>query len=220
MSHFKLFVVGADVESLLDPYDENDRSEFVDQTDEVTEEWDLYQQAQKDEGKPSEYDSMASFAGDYFGYEEQDGKFGYYANPNAKWDWWEVGGRYSDYLINKCGVEGNSFQVKDIDFEAMQARNVVSAGESWEAAQKENEAFRNFIYGITPGMTKEQYIASRTNVSAFAFLMGDKWVERGEMGWFGIVTDEKESSDWETQMTAFIKALDPEETLTVVDCHI
>lgn len=220
MSHFKLFVVGEDIETLLEPYNENDRSEFVDQTDEVTKEWELYQQAQKDEGKPSEYDSVASFADDYYGYEEVDGKFGYYANPNAKWDWWEVGGRYSDYLINKRGAEGNSFQVKDIDFDAMAKRNAESAAESWESAQKENEALRNFMYGITPGMTKEQYIASRTSVSAFAFLMGDKWVEKGEMGWFGIVTDEKEATDWSAQMTDFIKALDPEETLTVVDCHI
>jgi hypothetical protein len=221
MSHFKLFVVGDDVEALLEPFDENDRSQFIDQTDSIVSEWEQYKKDQLDDGEPIKYDTLESYAEEYCGYELVEGRYGYYSNPNAKWDWWEVGGRYSDYLLSKRGVECDTLKVKDVDFEAMATRNAANAAKWWKEAQNEQqEIVRSFMYGITKGMTEEEYIASHTNVSAFAFLMGDQWVERGEMGWFGVVTDEKESTDWETQMTNFIKNLDPEQTLTVVDCHI
>lgn len=42
------------------------------------------------------YASMAECAKDYFGVEsERDGKFFRRTNPNKKWDWWQVGGRWS-----------------------------------------------------------------------------------------------------------------------------
>lgn len=38
-------------------------------------------------------------------------------NPNAKWDWWVVGGRCNNRLITKDGKQCNSCKVKDIDFD-------------------------------------------------------------------------------------------------------
>ncbi len=220
MSHFKLFVVGDDVEALLEKFDENLDIEFFDCTEECAEEWEKYQKDKK-RMKEHTYGSMLEFAEDYFGYKIEDGKPGYWRNPLAKWDWWQIGGRYDSYLVNKDGVHGDSFKVKDIDFAAMERRNAENAAGWWdEAHQEKNNAMKEFLYGIKPGMTKEQYIAQRTGVSAYAFLMGENWVQRGEMGWFGISTDEKDPEDWDSEMTAFIKGLDPEQTLTVVDCHI
>lgn len=78
-----------------------------------------------------------------YGYVEtpnQPGKVSYFHNPNAKWDWFQIGGRYSGKLISKAGERGtvsllmNDFnykskecdisQFKDIDFEAMRKSNV------------------------------------------------------------------------------------------------
>jgi hypothetical protein len=53
------------------------------------------------------YGDIEKFAKDYHGYtKEVDGRYGYYANPCAKWDWYEVGGRWSGYFKLKEGAEG------------------------------------------------------------------------------------------------------------------
>ena len=44
---------------------------------------------------------------EYFGYSfhEQEGAYGYYSNPNAKWDWYQIGGRWPfRFLVKSEGV--------------------------------------------------------------------------------------------------------------------
>lgn len=53
------------------------------------------------------------------GYSKKDGKFGYLTNPNKKWDWWFVGGRFSNRLILKSGGKADCAKKSDIDFDAM-----------------------------------------------------------------------------------------------------
>ncbi len=54
----------------------------------------------------------------------------------------------------------------------------------------------------------------------FAVLDQGVWRERGSMGWWGCVSNEKTPEDWNTQLTAWLQGLDPETQLTLVDCHI
>lgn len=44
------------------------------------------------------------------------------SNPNAKWDWWVIGGRWNNLLKLKDGGFTNSARVKDIDFTPQQER--------------------------------------------------------------------------------------------------
>ena len=67
------------------------------------------------------YADLDEFAESYFGYERnEDGKIGTITNPNAKWDYWRVGGRWSNMLLSKDGEEGDSFRKKDIDLQALE----------------------------------------------------------------------------------------------------
>ena len=55
----------------------------------------------------------------------------------------------------------------------------------------------------------------------FAFITPDgEWHENGKMNWFGIVTDEKKESDWETEFMEFVQSLGSNVVATVVDCRI
>ena len=55
----------------------------------------------------------------------------------------------------------------------------------------------------------------------FAFVTPDgKWYEKGEMGWWAIVTNEKNKNDWESEFEEFLKSLDEDVFVTLVDCHI
>lgn len=52
------------------------------------------------------YPTLEAFVADYCGYEERDdekGRFGYWENPNKKWDWWAIGGRWSGHFPVKPG---------------------------------------------------------------------------------------------------------------------
>lgn len=54
----------------------------------------------------------------------------------------------------------------------------------------------------------------------FGALKDGQWVERGEMGWFGCVSGEKDQDSWNRDFNAMLDALPDDTWLTVVDCHI
>lgn len=105
------------------------------------------------------YKTIEEYAKDYHGYEAVDGKFGYYSNENAKWDWYELGGRWTGYfklkpeakgkvgnpgLMTEKALVGTADQAlkKDIDFDVMYAENLensIKAYDEFEKAYKENQ---------------------------------------------------------------------------------
>lgn len=86
------------------------------------------------------YATFDSFVADYHGIKRDDEKqrYGYWENPNKKWDWWTVGGRWRGFypvkpgtviVIGKAGVfdnpsDGGSdvVRVGDIDFDTVAIR--------------------------------------------------------------------------------------------------
>lgn len=54
----------------------------------------------------------------------------------------------------------------------------------------------------------------------FAILHNGEWHERGEMGWWATVSNEKSSEEWSAFVTKFYNELPDDTLLTVVDCHI
>lgn len=52
------------------------------------------------------YPTFEQFMDDYHGYrfDEEQGKFGYWENPNKKWDGYTIGGRWTGYFPVKNGA--------------------------------------------------------------------------------------------------------------------
>lgn len=62
---------------------------------------------------------------------------------------------------------------------------------------------------------------ARDNItSTFAILMDGQWYERGRMGWWGMVSDEKELDQWSREHAALLSNLPDDVYLAVVDVHI
>lgn len=80
------------------------------------------------------YGTFENFAKEYHGL-TGDEKYGYWSNPNAKWDWFQIGGRWAGHWPAKAGAETGSgerswanegeeisanrvdiIRIKDIDF--------------------------------------------------------------------------------------------------------
>lgn len=102
------------------------------------------------------YPTFEEFIEDYGGYKKDDitGKYGYWQNPNAKWDWYEIGGRWAGFFKLKPGETG--FQGKQynftqeypesnradvcfkaqLDLEGMRKESMDRAKARWELARK------------------------------------------------------------------------------------
>ena len=65
------------------------------------------------------YPTFEEFVSDYEGKESRDeekGRYGYWENPEARWDWYQVGGRWSGLLRTTEGQEVDVAQKKNLDF--------------------------------------------------------------------------------------------------------
>ena len=128
------------------------------------------------------YPTIDKLAKEYFGYRKVNGKYGYMSNPNAKWDWYSEGGRWSGYLTNKEGNKTDVELLTEVD---------------WDKTD-------------TP----------------FCFVNDNgEWIERGQMGWFAMVADEKPKEDWDAEFKAYVQSLLADEDakdieVYAIDYHI
>lgn len=206
-------------------------------------------------------------------------------NPDRKWDYWRVGGRYCRKFIPKPGRKGRteplSWEWKDQEREAPDGVDVIRKGDLdiqamryareqdrrdlvADVVAKTGLSFEEVCRGIeehsesckgwrdlpeprprgeefqawlaerselaskvdrgccsvpdTNGLTVQEWIASAPYLTSFAFIRKGKWEEKGSMGWFACVSNEKE--DWPDQFLSLIDNVPDDWYLTVVDCHI
>lgn len=234
-------------------------------------------------------------------------------NPNKKWDWWQVGGRWTGLLSPiydpnddpnntevcalcqgtgmrrdavghkaraenpdfKCnGCEGNKISVKwptqwkkfsgdqvkrgDLQLEALRTDAERKAAQRYDLIvqtldglvipdfeallETHSIEIARDLYWNDPAIkalkackdtasiwdyadyraSREDYLMSARLDAAvpFAVVNQGKWFERGEMGWWGTVSNEKDRDEWREHVHALLDSLEPDMWLTVVDCHI
>lgn len=71
-------------------------------------------------------------------------------------------------------------------------------------------------------ISKEEYIQNAKNqsISPFAVLKDGKWFEKGDMGWWGIVSNEKQQNSWHYEVATMLVSLPDDTLLSAYDCHI
>lgn len=169
-------------------------------------------------------------------------------NPQSKWDWYEIGGRWAGMLLGKDGCDlpapNFSWGWKEEDkLKVMAERRIDQAKKceiDWEAMRKEQEKripdlTKQYEDGIAGKgwykaeyfqqryPTLEDYIRENTQFSTYAVLdENGKWHEAGEMGWFGCAGGEPEDhvEFHKNFFEKFIAHLPEDTLLTIVDCHI
>jgi hypothetical protein len=172
-------------------------------------------------------------------------------NPKSKWDWYLVGGRWTGALPLKLGAYGvtgtpgvmtnpaeegwvDQARKGDIDWPKIHQtkKKYDEAIEYWEVVvegKKPPEGkSRDFFTMWKPKFYKERYGNKETfakccsNFTMWAIVKDGKWIEKGDMGWWGISSETNEEAlDWELNFyDTYIKPLPDDTLLTVVDCHI
>lgn len=155
----------------------------------------------------------------------------YWYNPDAKWDWYEVGGRWSGLLKTKSGEHVNEALIKDVDFSPSDDReyylhwwDVVINGADLDDGEDEDDfltIFNNQYY-VDRYIDADTYADEMVKFSTYAIVTPDgEWHAPGEVGWFGISLAEHEAErKWFENYDDFIKTANPYHMITIVDCHI
>lgn len=115
-------------------------------------------------------------------------------NPKSKWDWYVIGGRWD-------GVYKDNYQSSDNGF---------NFGNLHHTLENNSQTIKEY---------KERYKKDTDKYSMFAYI--DKkgnWLERGNMGWWGIVTNELDS--FNTIVENLLDIQDSEDYIINLDCHI
>lgn len=154
----------------------------------------------------------------YYGGGIDEGGLYWLNNPNAKWDWWVEGGRWNGWLVKKNGEKCNRCLVKELDFDGMKKAELEDRAKYYDKEIKKSEPF---FWGYKQIPTRDEYVYGvEISVSPYAVLHDGEWIEKGEMGWWGIDDPHYTEEDWEKKFQEFFKTLDPETEIAIVDCHI
>jgi len=127
MSHFPVGVItkGKPTENqivaLLAPFQENNMGdcpkEYLQFFDIEEQERNHYETGADRQGNKfkTTYATFEEYMKDWHGHDKRDaekGVYGYWANPNAKWDWYEIGGRWSGSLRVPADTESAKAKIR------------------------------------------------------------------------------------------------------------
>lgn len=237
MSHYTVAVFTKEnqsIEELLEPFYEGMEVEpYIYKTkEEVLNE--IEKHCIKNEELKEKYSKLSDREkiADWNGWENLDGEDNLLStyNPNSKWDWYEVGGRWSRLLKTKNGYNVDSCLVKDLDL-TLDKEAYEKAIRFWELVVEhqqlrdgEEKPFNLYKeeYYIKRYETKENYAKKMSTLSTYAVLTPDgEWHEPGRMGWWGMShADHNSEKAWDEGYEKFLQEAAPNWKITIVDCHI
>ena len=250
MSHFTVLVIGENIDEKLAPYSEElgvepyidiKREEIEKEFAEVRKEaimgsfkqFQMYLDGYRGKVKRTpaylqKYAnemSLSEFASEYYGQKvDENGNLLTTYNPNSKWDWYQIGGRWAGLLRVKDdtdGIRGNpsllmdefeyksnevdSAQFGDIDWEKMlhDPEQEKKLRDFWKSAintENDKERFDKGIlwtpkYYLDMYKTEDEYVRRLTLFSTYAVVTNDGvWHGKGDMGWWGISSESNDEA--------------------------
>ncbi len=188
------------------------------------------------------YKTFEEFMLEYCG-EERDEKmkrYGYWRNPSAKWDWYEIGGRFrgvfpvkqmnGDFTnvdqAAKIAIDWSQIHLtKEKNAKAVRFWRIIVNGEKPETKEEKDEVRFSIYkpeYFLNRYKNETMYARCQSSFKTWAVVKDGQWIEKGNMGWWTCSDETDEQAiAWELGFFKnFIEPLPPGTLLTVVDCHI
>lgn len=129
-------------------------------------------------------------------------------NPDSKYDWYSLGGRWGKSIKTKYGEFVDECFLDEIDWSPFKP-------EDYEEETKKD--WRGNEYHKLKDSVQYHYTE---NDVPFCLIIDGVWHERGKMGWWACVSDEKEKGDWNEEFMKLIKALPEKSIVANYDFHI
>lgn len=144
-------------------------------------------------------------------------------NPNPKWDWYEIGGRFADSIPVKQGKPVTCARIKDIIWKKdVTEEDLECLKKTYEDNKKiKEDGTSNNPFFSMRYPTLESYIEGFTYFRTYALLNKGKWFESGQMSIFCMDDSTEESTkQYYEDFQNEIESLDPEDYFVIVDLHI
>lgn len=176
----------------------------------------------------------------------EDGKYKVVrrTNPNDKWDWWEIGGRWSDFFLLNSGEKSNYARKRDIDFHGAARKNRWNQELDYYNVrfnilgyldtfiklnvshnEKERDAYMNqpaILWARKNGIDVYSFDDYTLSLEEFlekrtkSFGVPFALVEKD-----GVWNDKDEyDGDWYLKFKKFLDDSDDDDILVIVDCHM
>lgn len=179
------------------------------------------------EGVEGNRDYLEFVEDEDFDVDEVTERRGYWENPNAHWDWYQIGGRWGGKLRLRDGVRASVAAVGNVvaDVDSAAYDRALEEYRRWLAGESvedfELSSYRRDIV-LDRYPDAEAYARCRAGFWTHAVVTPDGgWHEAGKMGWFGISDYTGEGlRDWVDNYRE--RYLDPygDHLIVIVDCHI
>ena len=127
-------------------------------------------------------------------------------NPDSKWDWYEVGGRWAGSIKTKDGQYVNECALGDIDWSDFKPEDYCKR---WV------KTWRGEKYHPLKKKVRWRYTKS---IVPFALIIDGEWYEKGQMGWFGVSFNDKEN--WSEEFFNLLSNVPEDSEATLIDFHI
>jgi hypothetical protein len=270
MSHFTVLVIGENPEKQLEPFDENiefpeyekglvpeeEKKRFVEfYTTPSDEKYFKLSEEGAEENKKLSFDELYGKYGEGWNgdcwsknIDDELAEYSTY-NKNSKWDWYQLGGRWTGFFKLKEGATGEigergiyPKEIKkgfvdqaykgDIDFLGMEAENILNAEKNYDdflnkfADESENKEMLMFQYGIKNIGTKEdpKIETKEDYVERHVGITTYAVLKHGQ--WYEKGTmgwwgiSTNEVDDWDKRFNELLKDLPDDTLLSLYDCHI
>lgn len=129
-------------------------------------------------------------------------------NPDSKWDWYSLGGRWGKSIKTKSGEFVDKCFLDEIDWSPFKP-------EDYEEETQKDWSGKEYH----PLKDSVQYHYTENDVP-FCVIIDGVWYERGKMGWWTFVSDEKEKGDWNEEFMTLVKTLPEKSLVANYDFHI
>lgn len=148
----------------------------------------------------------------------EDGAIRTSYNPESRWDWWTIGGRWESQYREKQGIKVGEY-LKDLE----QTLADFDANKNLRPPVSEDDIFADTERKL-PWWFPHNFVTREADVVAVdeetQQLTGHLWHRAGRMGWFGMKSDDMTERDWIVKSIEILTAKDAEDFIVFVDFHI
>lgn len=118
--------------------------------------------------------------------------------------------------------KGKAVMTKD---QAVEIYNAQQAVKDFEQARKDGKlTYEDIgIFGSVDeyAMSEDEYVKSQhIHALTFGYVINRKYHSNGDMGWWAMVYNEKDPNAWDEEYQKFIESLNPEDEISILDCHV
>jgi hypothetical protein len=169
------------------------------------------------------YPSFEDFVREYEGLEARDaenGRYGRWENPNGKWNWYLLGGRWRGFFALKEGAHGVLGQnapksVPQVDAGDARADSCKAGDIDFEGVARKSGC------RIASDATEETFVHCTVDgvYSTHAVLMNGSWYELGGTVWWGKGLVPTTEEHWKRAVHELLQELPPQATVSLVDYH-